>query len=264
MTAAGVGPCPAPVPVPLVPPGRGVSPCSSPCRPDRRGPFVGDAARSVLLDRDRLALVALTPRSAYIVAAAWDVPCPLLLLVAVARLSLADPVHFVLGREAGPSVLARAERTRVLGRLARRLPPTPDNLWVSAVGPVPHGQVHVRGRRPGAPGGAGRCRQRGGHGRPGPGRVDGGAGVPVGGRDAGGPVRLGGGTVWRGWCGSARRPPPIPPARRGAPPGRPRPLGHRSRHRLRESPCGRPAAGGQPPALGLSRRRRTRPRRETT
>jgi uncharacterized membrane protein YdjX (TVP38/TMEM64 family) len=42
-------------------------------------------------------------------------------------------VHFVLGREAGPTVLARAQRTRLLDRVARRLSSAPDNLWLSAV-----------------------------------------------------------------------------------------------------------------------------------
>ncbi len=97
----------------------------------------------MLLARHRLALVALTPRSAYVVAAARDVPFPLLLLVAVARLGLADPVHFVLGRDAGPRVLARAERTRLLGRLARRLPATPDNVWLSVVALSPTAKTMV-------------------------------------------------------------------------------------------------------------------------
>jgi membrane protein DedA with SNARE-associated domain len=105
--------------------------------------FVGDAAGPVLLRQNRLALVALTPRSAYVVAAARDVPFPLLLLVAVARLALADPVHFVLGREAGPAVLARAERARLLGRVARRLPSTPGNLWLSAVAISPTAKTMV-------------------------------------------------------------------------------------------------------------------------
>ncbi len=105
--------------------------------------FLGDAASPVLLERHRLALMTLTPRSAYVVAAARDVPLPVLLVVAVARLSLADPVHFVLGREAGPRVLARAERTRLLGRLARRLPATPDNVWLSVVAFSPTAKTMV-------------------------------------------------------------------------------------------------------------------------
>jgi membrane protein DedA with SNARE-associated domain len=105
--------------------------------------FVGDALSPVLLRQNRLALVALTPRSAYVVAAARDVPFPLLLLVAVARLGLADPVHFMLGREAGPAVLARAQRTRLLGRVARRLPSTPGHLWLSAVAISPTAKTMV-------------------------------------------------------------------------------------------------------------------------
>jgi membrane protein DedA with SNARE-associated domain len=105
--------------------------------------FLGDAASPVLLRQNRLALVALTPRSAYVVAAARDVPFPLLMLVAVARLGVTDPVHFVLGREAGPAVLARAQRTRLLGRLARRLPSAPDNLWLSAVAISPTAKTMV-------------------------------------------------------------------------------------------------------------------------
>jgi membrane protein DedA with SNARE-associated domain len=105
--------------------------------------FLGDAASPVLLRQNRLALVALTPRSAYLVAAARDTSFPLLLLVAVARLAVADPVHFVLGRETGPAVLARAERTRLLGRVARRLPSAPDNLWLSAVAISPTAKTMV-------------------------------------------------------------------------------------------------------------------------
>ena len=105
--------------------------------------FLGDAMSPVLLRQNRLALVALTPRSAYVVAAARDVPFPLLLLVAVARLGVADPVHFVLGREAGPAVLARAQRTRLLGRVARRLPSTSDNVWLSAVAISPTAKTMV-------------------------------------------------------------------------------------------------------------------------
>ena len=117
------------------------------------------------------ALVALTPRPAYVVAAAWDVPFPLLLLVAVARLGLADPVHFLLGREAGPAVLARAQRTRLLGRVARRLPSTPGHLWLSAVAISPTAKtIVVAGARPA--GRAGRGRQRHRDGRSGVDRVD--------------------------------------------------------------------------------------------
>ena len=105
--------------------------------------FLGDAASPVLLRQNRLALVALTPRSAYVVAAARDVPFPLLLLVAVARLGVADPVHFALGRDAGPALLARAQRTRLLGRVAERLPSTPGNLWLSAVAISPTAKTMV-------------------------------------------------------------------------------------------------------------------------
>jgi hypothetical protein len=105
--------------------------------------FLGDAMSPVLLRQNRLALVTLTPRSAYVVAAARDVPFPLLLLVTVARLGLADPVHFVLGREAGPAVLARAQRTRLLGRVAARLPSTPGHLWLSAVAISPTAKTMV-------------------------------------------------------------------------------------------------------------------------
>jgi membrane protein DedA with SNARE-associated domain len=105
--------------------------------------FLGDAASPVLLRQNRLALVALTPRSAYVVAAARDVPFPLLLLVAVARLGVADPVHFVLGREAGPAVLARAQRTRLLARAAGRLPSAPGHFWLSAVALSPTAKTMV-------------------------------------------------------------------------------------------------------------------------
>jgi membrane protein DedA with SNARE-associated domain len=95
--------------------------------------LAGDALSPVLLERQRVALVALTPRTPYIVAAARDVPLPVLLVVAVARLGAADPVHFLLGRALGPAVLARAHRTRLLGRLARRLPAEAGPWWLAAI-----------------------------------------------------------------------------------------------------------------------------------
>ena len=227
--------------------------------------FIGDAAGSVLLDGNRLALVALTPRSAYIVAAARDVPCPLLLLVAVARLSLADPVHFMLGPGGRPE-RARPGRTDPRARLARptaaRHPRQP--LGVSGRA-VPHGQDHVRGRRTRATRGSGRCRQHGGHGRAGPGRVDGGGGrsrrrarrwrpCPSGRRHrVARSVRRRSSSGTDPACASRcsagspapRARPPIPPP-------------------LRESPCGRPPPEVSRPPRAQPNRRRTRPRRETT
>jgi len=95
--------------------------------------LVGDAMSPLLLERQRLALVALTPRSAYIVAAARDAPLPALLLVSVARLCAADPVHFMIGRATGPALLARARRARGLRRVAHRLPAEAGSLWLVAI-----------------------------------------------------------------------------------------------------------------------------------
>ena len=172
----------------------------------------------VLLRQNRLALVALTPRSAYVVAAARDVPFPLLLLVAVARLGVADPVHFVLGREAGPAVLARAQRTRLLGRFAGRLPSTPSNLWLSAVAISPTAKTMVVAGGLGLP--AGRVAVANVAGTVA--RVlivwTAGQAFPSAGEALAVAVRLGGGAV----CGGRRRPdrPPAPaaPAHRAGPP----------------------------------------------
>jgi hypothetical protein len=95
--------------------------------------LIGDTLSPVLLGRHRLALVALTPRTAYLIAATRDLPVPVFLVVAVARLCAADPVHFALRCVAGPEVLVRASRIRGLGRLARRLPSAASPLWLVAV-----------------------------------------------------------------------------------------------------------------------------------
>jgi membrane protein DedA with SNARE-associated domain len=99
--------------------------------------WAGDALSPVLLPRHRLALIALTPRTAYMVAAAGDVPLPAFVLVAVARLCAADPVHFMLGRSTGPAVLARARRWRqvrsVADRMAHRMPSRTGALWLAAI-----------------------------------------------------------------------------------------------------------------------------------
>jgi membrane protein DedA with SNARE-associated domain len=105
--------------------------------------IAGDALSPVLLGRHRLALVALTPRTAYLIAATRDLPLPCFLLVAVARLCAADPVHFALGRATGPAVLARAGRTRGLRRLARRLPSESSPLWLVAVALSPTAKTMV-------------------------------------------------------------------------------------------------------------------------
>jgi hypothetical protein len=95
--------------------------------------IVGDLLSPVLVERHRLVLVVLTPRSPYLVAMAHDVPVSVFLLVSVARLCAADPFHFMLGRATGPAVVSAARRTRVLRRLAHRLPPRSSWLWLAAV-----------------------------------------------------------------------------------------------------------------------------------
>ena len=82
---------------------------------------IGDATAAVLLDRQPLVLLALTPRTTYQVAAAHDVPFLAFVGVSVARLCAADPFHFHLGRTAGPAVVAAAGRSPVAGRLCARV-----------------------------------------------------------------------------------------------------------------------------------------------
>lgn len=84
---------------------------------------IGDVLSATLIGDRPLALIALTPRTAYLVAATHKVPFAMFLLVATARLCVADPLHFMLGRTVGPTVGAavRSAASRS-ARLARMVP----------------------------------------------------------------------------------------------------------------------------------------------
>jgi hypothetical protein len=94
----------------------------------------GDVLSGVLLPQHAVVLLVLTPRTAYLVAAAHDVPLVLYVIVAVARLGAADPLHFMLGRRLGYSPISRA-----------RL------LWLSAVAVSPTGKTMVLAGMAGLP-----------------------------------------------------------------------------------------------------------------
>lgn len=95
----------------------------------------GDVLSPVLLERCPPVLILLTPRTAFLVAVAHEMPFPLFLTVAVVRLCAADPLHFMLGRSAGPTV----RRFGIVRRLAAgatrrlRLPASSSPLWLAAV-----------------------------------------------------------------------------------------------------------------------------------
>jgi hypothetical protein len=79
--------------------------------------LVADAMSPLLLPHAPLALVALSPRSMYVVAVAHRVPLAVLAPLVTLRLCLTDPVHFELGRRVpiGPTGHG------VVGRVGRRL-----------------------------------------------------------------------------------------------------------------------------------------------
>jgi hypothetical protein len=97
---------------------------------------VGDVLSPVLLHRAPAVLVLLTPRTAFLVAVAHEVPFPLFLLVSVVRLCAADPLHFMLGRDAGPTV-RRIGVVRRLAERTRRVPGRVSPLWLLAVAASP-------------------------------------------------------------------------------------------------------------------------------
>jgi len=61
----------------------------------------GTIAAPVLVDGHSLLLVALSPRLLHLTVAAGEVPFGTFFVVAVARLAVADPLHFLLGRRFG-------------------------------------------------------------------------------------------------------------------------------------------------------------------
>jgi hypothetical protein len=84
--------------------------------------LVGDLLSPTLLAHRPVLLVLLSPRTAYLVAVADDVPFPVFFAAAFVRLSAADPLHFLLGRTTGPAALTAARRIGVLRRVVDRLP----------------------------------------------------------------------------------------------------------------------------------------------
>jgi hypothetical protein len=98
---------------------------------------VGDLLSPVLLERCPLALVLLNPRTIYLITLAHAAPLPVYLIASVARLCAADPLHFLLGRAAGPAVTSAARHVRGMRRLPDRLPSPSSGLWLAAVAASP-------------------------------------------------------------------------------------------------------------------------------
>lgn len=109
---------------------------------------LGDLLSPALRDRHPMALVLLTPRTPYLVAAADEVPFAVFLVAAVVRLCAADPLHFMLGRTTGPAGMAAAGRVtrrvgtgrrgRLLqGAVARARSSGSSPLWLAGVAVSP-------------------------------------------------------------------------------------------------------------------------------
>jgi hypothetical protein len=94
---------------------------------------VGDLLSPVFLERCPLGLVALNPRTGYLMALAGEAPLPVFLVASVAMLCAADPLYFLLGRAAGPAVMSAGRHVRGL----RRLPSRSSWLWLAAVAASP-------------------------------------------------------------------------------------------------------------------------------
>ena len=94
--------------------------------------LIGDLCSPVLLPRQPMVVVLLSPRTAYMVAMAHEVPFALFVAVAVVRLCAVDPLHFLLGRTSGPAALATARRVGFLRRILDRLPPA-GPLWMAGI-----------------------------------------------------------------------------------------------------------------------------------
>lgn len=105
---------------------------------------LGDLLSPALRERHPLVLVVLSPRTAYLAAAAHDVPLLVFLVVAVVRLCAADPLHFMLGRTAGPTALATAGRLRLVRPLVERGRSSCSNpLWLAVVAASPTAKTMV-------------------------------------------------------------------------------------------------------------------------
>ena len=113
--------------------------------------LVGDLCSPVLLPRQPMVLVLLSPRTAYLVATAHDVPFAVFFAVAVLRLCAADPLHFMLGRTTGPAALAAARRIGVLRRVVDRLPPA-GGIWLVGIAASPTAKTMCASGAAGLPG----------------------------------------------------------------------------------------------------------------
>lgn len=98
--------------------------------------LIGDLCSPMLLPRQPLVLVLLSPRTAYLVATAHEVPFVLFFGVAVLRLCAVDPLHYMLGRTTGPAALAAARRIDLLRRLVDRVPPA-GPIWLVGIAGSP-------------------------------------------------------------------------------------------------------------------------------
>lgn len=72
--------------------------------------LLGTGLMPALAPHHPLLLVALAPRSVYVLAVAAHAPLVPLVVVAAVRLMVADPFHFRLGRMHGAALARRAER----------------------------------------------------------------------------------------------------------------------------------------------------------
>lgn len=105
---------------------------------------LGTALAPALVADHSLVLVALCPRSIYVLAAVAHVPVVPLVLIATVRLTMADPLHFRLGRLHGAGVARRVERWFPVGRVGAPLvavSPTGKVLALAGAAGTPVGRV---------------------------------------------------------------------------------------------------------------------------
>jgi hypothetical protein len=92
-------------------------------------------AASPWLARWPLVLAMLSPRVPFLALAAVGTPLPVFLVLGTARLCIADPFHYLLGRRLAKAGLARV---RAPGRLARRIErcSTPGSFLAIVLRPI--------------------------------------------------------------------------------------------------------------------------------
>lgn len=96
---------------------------------------IGDILAPSLLRHHVAALVLLTPRTAYLAAAASQIPLPLFMIIGLARLAVGDPFHFLLGRLHGQKSVDR------LGRFSPGIARTARRAGIPAVAAFPTGKT---------------------------------------------------------------------------------------------------------------------------